>query len=205
MNNFLEKWNTEPKFKTKVKLGLYTLFVLVVAIFALSTRSTISTEPILDIVKEKDGKIKIPQEYNYTINIKLNDNKYKYIGSKREEQETITKMANNKTLNYIYKDGKYFKDIATITNIIDKEEIYDIIEYNYIDLENINKYLEISKEQDSKNIVYIKDIILGHSSEKFITISIDRNKINIDYTELMKLFDKTIEEVIVETIIEEIE
>ena len=38
MQDFIEKWKNEPKFKTKIQLGLYTLFVVVVAVFAVSTR-----------------------------------------------------------------------------------------------------------------------------------------------------------------------
>ena len=43
MKDFLEKWNNDSRFQTKTKLSLYTLFVVLVAIFAISSRNNIET------------------------------------------------------------------------------------------------------------------------------------------------------------------
>ena len=85
MKDFIEKWNSEPKFKTKVKLGLYTLFMIVVSIFALSTGRNVPVEntSLLDdkiINKENIVKINVPEKYNYTINITIIENNYQYTG-----------------------------------------------------------------------------------------------------------------------------
>jgi len=212
MKDFLEKWNTNSIFKTKIKLGIYTLFVVIVAIFAFSIRGNNYTDTAIDELsnyndnKETDNiSIEIPKAYNYTINININESIYKYTGTKNLNTKTIIKTADGITTNYIYEDNKYYKDSIEIDNLVEKKEIYNIVEYNYLNLENINTYLAISAEKDGKNLVYIKDIILGSESEEYITITIDKNKINIDYTSLMKLFDKTIESSVVEVIIEEIE
>lgn len=207
MQEFIEKWKNEPRFKTKVKLGLYTLFVVIVAIFALSNRGTIysnTSHSDSDIIID-DPSIEIPDAYNYTINVAINTNIYTYSGTKNKNSETITKTVEDVTHKYIYQDGRYYKESIVINNIISKEEVYDIIDYNYINLDTINKYLSLSKEDNGTYVVYLKDIIIGHESDEYITITKNKNQINIDYTSLMKLFDKTIESSLIEVIIEEIE
>ena len=212
MNNFIDKWNTNNIFKTKIKLGLYTAFVVIVAIFAFSSRDYGNTNSIIDEYSEGDKifgtdtlSLEIPEIYNYTVSISINEENYKYTGFNDVNYKTITKTINGTSTNYIYTNNIYYKDSISQDNMVEKEEIYDIIEYNYINLENINQYLSVSKKEEEKNIVYIKDIILGNDSEDYITIELNENKINIDYTSLMKLFDKTIESCVVEVIIKEVE
>lgn len=211
MKEFIEKWNNEPKFKAKAKLAAYTLFVVIVSIFAISTGRNDSISNISEIdndtnYKEDTTVINIPKEYNYTINITINDNKYKYIGKKISGKEEITKIVNDVNTNYIYQKNNYYKQTNEEYVLINKNDVYDIVDYNYINLDIINQYLSKSKKENNKNIVYLKDIILGNDSEKYITISIDNSStVNIDYTELIKNFNESVENYIVEIIIEEIE
>ena len=94
------------------------------------------------------------------------------------------------------KDCIYIMDID---NLIDLEMndvkylSYDIVNYNYLKLETINEYLSKPVKRENEYLVYLKDIILGPGSEDYIIITKEDNIINIDYTELMKNFDKTIE------------
>ena len=69
MNDFIEKWNTEPKFKTKVQLGLYTLFVVIISIFAISVRDTETIEsPNLNNKSDLEpGIIKELNNYNFIV------------------------------------------------------------------------------------------------------------------------------------------
>lgn len=213
MQDFIEKWKNEPKFKTKIQLGLYTLFVVVVAVFAVSTRGN---EPIDTPIFEKEEKesedkiednfsIEIPQEYNYTKNITINTEEYQYTGHKNDEQETINKISIDETIEYLYKNDNYYKNEDDTYILTTKEEIYNEINPNYLKLETINQYLTKAKLENNSYIVYLKDIILANDSEEFIKITIENNKTSIDYTSLMKLFDETINNYLVEVIIEEIE
>lgn len=213
MQNFIEKWKNEPKFKTKIQLGLYTLFVVIVAIFAVSTKSDIPTNTV-EFEKEEDKIvdkidnnyfIKIPTEYNYTKNITINNEHYQYTGNKNNEQETIKKVLEDKIIEYLHKNDSYYKKEENTFILTTKEDIYNKINPNYLQLETINQYLTKSKFEENKYIVYLKDIILGTDSEEFITITIEENKTSIDYTSLMKLFDETINKYLVEVIIEPIE
>ena len=210
MKDFIEKWNSEPKFKTKVKLGLYTLFMIVVSIFALSTGRNVpveNTSLLDDKINNKENivKINVPEKYNYTINITINENNYQYTGKKQRNAEQITKIINDTSTDYLYQGNNYYEKIDEEYMITTKDEVYNIIDYNYLNLDTINQYLSKSKIENKKNIVYLKDIILGNTSEEYITISIDDNIVNVDYTALMNNFNKSVEKNIVEIIIEDIE
>lgn len=208
MNDFLEKWKTDSKFKAKVQLVIYGGFMLIAVIFAVAARSSsnYNTESFIEHKKEENkAEIAIPEKYKYSINIELNDKIYKYTGIKNKEQETITKTKDDKTYQYIKKKDTYYQNAVVINNIIEKEDVYDIVDYNYLNLETINQYLSKSIKEDDEYIVYLKDIILGNDSDKYITIKKDKNKININYSELIKLFNKDIQELNIEIIIEEME
>lgn len=204
MNEFIEKWKTDPRYKTKIKLGVSTLFVVLVSIFAFATRQPVSTDIVDNSAKQEEKtKINIPDEYVYTIKITINEKEYLYNGTKKQEQETIAKTVDDTTTNYIFEKDTYYKDSIGLSNITTKEEVYDILNYNYIDLETINKYLSVSTKKDNQYLVYLKDIVLGSDSQEYITITKEEDKINIDYTSLMNQFDKTIDNYTVEFVIEE--
>lgn len=230
MKDFLEKWNSDQRFQTKTKLSLYTLFVVFVAIFAISSRNNIdpsesnnqelsqnnnnqtnqeqtSNNNNQQIQNENNNqliKIETPNEYDYKINITINELNYTYNGNKNSVREKITKIKDNISTNYIYENDKYYKEIDTENYLLTtKEEVYDVIDYNYLDLETINEYLTKSTKKDNQYIVYLKDIILGNNSSEYITINIENNNIIIDYTKLLNYFDKSINKYLVEIKIEE--
>lgn len=214
MKEFIEKWKSDSKFKTKIKLSISSLFVLIVAIFAItsnevntSTNSAYTDGAQEQVNNEENNfeqeylRITIPEEYTYITKILINNEQRSYRGTKNKQKENITKIS-NQTTNYIYQEGKYYKKENLEYVLTTKEEIYDIISNGYLKLETINKYLSKSHKKNDKNIVYIKDIILGSDSEEYITIVIEKNKIIIDYTALMHLFDNSIKSCIVEITIE---
>lgn len=207
MNEFVEKWRTDSKFKAKVQLGFYAVFILIALIFALMSRNTISNSNnnLLIDYEEEITNIKIPEKYEYSIKINLNNIEYTYEGNKTEEKETIIKIINKERTNYIKKENKYYKNSIMINNIVKKEDVYDIIDYSYLNLNTINKYLSVSKKETDQRIVYLNDIILGYDSEEYIIIELETNKIKIDYTSLLQIFDNTIESCNVEYIIKETE
>jgi len=218
MKEFIEKWNSDFKFKTKVKFGASSLFVLLVAIFALTSNGVNPTpntsygdekENIINdnnnITVQESLMIKIPEEYSYTTNIFINDEKHVYNGNKRKQIENINKILNEINKNYIYQDENYYQETDGEYILTNKEEVYDIISNNYLKLETVNQYLTKSTKQNENNIVYLKDIILGYESEKYITITITNNQVKVDYTSLMEEFDNSIQSCIVEITIEEIE
>lgn len=209
MKDFIEKWNSDSKFKTKVKLGLYTLFVVIVSIFALSSRNTNTVTNTIDFndetinQEETINTITIPDEYTYTTKITINEKNYQYSGTKDTNKETIIKIVDNENANYIYQESDYYKLQDEQYVLTTKDEVYDIIDYNYLQIETINKYLSKSNKENEMHKVYLKDIVLDNDSDEYITITISENKINIDYTSLIKLFDNNIEKCLIEIVIEE--
>lgn len=213
MKNFIEKWNNEPRYKTKIKLGLYTLFVVIVSLFAISSnRSSINNTLDMDY-NDTNGEtnetetitIELPEKYKYTKTITINQKNYQYTGIKDSQKESITKNIDGIKSNYAYENSNYYKEEFGTYTLTTKEEVYDMIGYNYLKPDTINAYLSKSTKEEEKYLVYLKDIILGNDSEEYITIKLNGNNINIDYTSLMKIFDNTVESYIYDVVIEEIE
>ena len=213
MKDFVEKWKTEPKFKAKAELGIYTLFVVAVSVFAISTRGNVPSNTTSfenkenNQIEESENNflIEIPTEYKYTKNITINKEIYQYNGYKKEDQESITKIVGNETIEYLFQNNNYYRNEEGSYILTTKEEVYDKVEQNYLNLETINKYLEKSTKEENKYLVYLKDIIIGNDSQEYITITKEENKITINYTSLINLFDQKINEYLVEVIIEETE
>lgn len=234
MQDFIDKWNNDPRYKTKIKLTLYTLFVVFVAIFAVSGNNNIENNEDNNSISNGTNsnstnnqnqssnventnnsenqfdthnntyKIELPNEYKYQIDININETKHKYTGIKNELRENITKESSGTRKNYIYENDSYYIEQETDSYVLtSKDEVYDIIDYNYLNVKNINEYLSKSTKVNNQFIVYLKDIILGNDSEKYITITKTENNINIDYTNLVNYFDKKIDKYIVNIKIEE--
>lgn len=194
MNDFIDKWKTDKRFRTKTKLIIYTLFVVFVSIYALTGTRNINNSDYNNNLTKKT--------YNYQMNINLNNKIYKYTGTKNEEEITINKTTNDITTKYIYKDNKYYKNENNVYVLVEEKEVYDTIEFNYLSINTINKYLKISTPREKDNIVYLRDIIIGNNSEEYIVIEKKEDYYNIDYTQLIKLFKTDIEKLTVEIIIE---
>lgn len=207
MNDFLEKWKTDHKFKTKIKLLAYTLFVMIVTIYAISLNRQNNElplqEPDSNIIDDqtksnKNTLINIPDEYNYEVEVTIDAEKYNFSGSKKTSETTIKKENNNEIKEYLLRNDKYYEVIDDNFIITTKKEVYNPINYSYLNLENINKYLENSTKENNQYKVYLKDIVLGNDSQDYITIDIIDNEYKIDYTNLINSFDNNYNSYIVD-------
>lgn len=192
MKEFIKKYRTDKKYNTKVELIFYAALIFFVTIFCMiGSQNT----PV-----DNDDEL-TETSYDYKININLNDNIYQYYGSKNDDEITINKVVNEETISYSYKDNNYYKHENNVYVLTTEEEIYDVIAFNYLSLDTIYEYLDLSTITENVNIVYLKDIIIGSNSEEYITIEENDDNYKIDYTSLMKLFDNSIEKLTVEIII----
>ena len=91
MNDFIKKWNSDKKFKAVIKLLLYFLFFIVVAIYAVSsnknasqidTEKNIENNEIINNQQQQNSIINIGDNYKYTATITINDEQIKYVYSK---------------------------------------------------------------------------------------------------------------------------
>ena len=195
------------------------MFVVIATTIAFVSRTTIKSDEtsqnsnqVNENVDYDDiSNIYIPEKYNYIINIEINEQKYQYNGQKDKQSENITKIVSEIKTDYKYEAEQYYKYIDEEYILTTKEDVYDVVNYNYLQLETINEYLLKSENSHERYLVYLKDIILGNNTDEYITIEIAKDKltkkqnINVDYTLLDKNFNTYIEKYYIQIEIEEIE
>ena len=191
MDDFLEKWKKDNKFRAKVKLLGYLLFVIFVSLYAVSVNGNMDNYALKNItisqndkVEDEDDKYSISlfDKYDYAINIISNNNNYKYYGNRVDNKVTITKSIDDEEINYVYEDDKYYIQTDTGTyELVSRDEVYDVVKYNYISIDSINNYLSVAKKDGNKYLVYLKDVILGSESNDYFVIEVvnDDGKIEI--------------------------
>jgi len=195
---FKEKWQ-DKKYQAKVKLSGYGIFVVIILLMlSFGGNNTSITNEINDIPENNPNEtvnneviFNKPAVNNYTYKITITTKKdtiqktYYYHGKVLDTYEELVKEIDTKQYNYKITDNKYY--ILNNNNYLltTKEEVYDIIDYSYLNIDNINNYLSYSKLVDNKYQVYLNDIILDSTSTYYITISLEENLISIDYTNLV--------------------
>ena len=195
--NLKEKWNDKRE-RAKIELILYAIFFIGVIIFVrvgnnTSNNNNINTSDNLFISQINDN-------YSYDIKININDNNYEYIGKVLGYNSTIEKKDNNIDEYFYKKNDKYYKlDQDNGYVLSNKNDIYNIINYDYMDINNIKEYIKISNNDNGIYKVKISDIILNSNSLDYITIKLDNinNTIEIDYTNLLRINDNNITKAIV--------
>lgn len=194
--NLKEKWNDKRE-KAKIELILYTIFFIGVIIFVRVgnniSNNNINTSDNLFISQINDN-------YSYDIKININDNNYEYIGKVLGYNSTIEKKDSNTDEYFYKKNDKYYKlDQDNGYVLSNKNDIYDVINYDYMDINNIKEYIKTSNNDNGIYKVKISDIILNSNSLDYITIKLDNinNTIEIDYTNLLRINDNNITKAIV--------
>ena len=201
---FKEKWQ-DKRYQAKIKLSGYSIFVVIAIIMILVEGATNNKNTIIDnglednkTIKDntdtKDNKlftIAYPYiiELNYNIDNTKNNITYKY--SNNNNELLITKINNDIVTNYKYISNKYYVENNgnyILTNI---NKVYDIIDYEYLDIDNINNYLNNATLENNIYKVYLKDIILNNTSDKYITIKLLDNSVEIDYTYLLNILNNS--------------
>ena len=191
-----EKWNDKRE-RAKIELLLYVIFFISVIIFVRVgnniSNNNINTSDNLFISQINDN-------YSYDIKVNINDNNYEYIGKVLGYNSTIEKKDSNTDEYFYKKNDKYYKlDQDNGYILSNKNDIYDVINYDYMDINNIKEYIKTSNNDNDIYKVKISDIILNSSSSDYITIKLDNinNTIEIDYTNLLRINDNNITKAIV--------
>lgn len=194
--NLKEKWNDKRE-RAKIELILYAIFFIGVIIFVRVgnniSNNNINTSDNLFISQINDN-------YSYDTKVNINDNNYEYIGKVLGYNSTIEKKDSNTDEYFYKKNDKYYKlDQDNGYILSNKNDIYDVINYDYMDINNIKEYIKTSNNDGGIYKVKISDIVLNSSSSDYITIKIDNinNTIEIDYTNLLRINDNNITKAIV--------
>ena len=212
MNDFIKKWNSDKKFKAVIKLLLYFLFFIVVAIYAVSsnknasqidTEKNIENNEIINNQQQKNSIINLGDNYKYTATITINDEQIKYVYSKEQGLLNIKKIRNLIETNYIIENNNYYIKENDNKILTTKDNIYDIVCPNCFDINSINEYLNKGNKENNNYKIYLKDIILAEKGDEYITITTDNNQIYADYTSLLQVFNNQIVKYTVNIKIEE--
>ena len=122
MDGFIERWKTDSKFKATVQLIAYGGFALFALLFGsisiwMADSTDNNTNSINNTINDnkfyfddKKTTIDLPNNYQYIININLNDINYTYEGVKKDDEETIVKTINQEKHNYIKKGNTFYKN-----------------------------------------------------------------------------------------------
>lgn len=212
MNDFIKKWNSDKKFKAVIKLLLYFLFFIVVAIYAVSsnknasqidTEKNIENNEIINNQQQQNSIINIGDNYKYTATITINDEQIKYVYSKEQDLLSIKKIRNLIETNYIIENNNYYIKENDNKILTTKDNIYDIVCPNCFNINSINEYLNKGIKENNNYKIYLKDIILAEKGDEYITITTDNNQIYADYTSLLQVFNNQIVKYTVNIKIEE--
>lgn len=157
---------------------------------------------------------RISNNYVYDVNVSVTKsdneviNQY-YYGKSYDNNIEINKKVNDTLSKYYEVDGYYYiKNENNEFGLIQSNMIYDLIEGKYIELDDVLKLINkasldhvINSSNDDKESVYnllVRDVVISNKSEDVVTINViegtDKLSISIDYTNLMKVFDDTIQE-----------
>ena len=214
MQELFEKYKTDQKYRAKIKLCIYGIFIILVTIYAISLNKKIpvknSNLNVTDSQDEKEIKetinneslIEITTEMKYKVVVSTEKLKYEYVIEKSNQKEYITKIINNDQEEYLYDENNYYKKENNNYTKIKKYEIDDNIDYDYLRLETINLYINKGTKNNNNYLIYIKDIIIGNNSDDYFVINLNENKIFIDYTPLIKNFNKDLKNIQIEIILE---
>lgn len=185
--NIKERWKDKRE-RAKIELMLYGIFFLAIIVFArISSSFSDSNIP-------KDNDIKsfindITDNYQYDIDITIDNNNYKYYGSKLGHNMDITRVVDNKE-DYFYQmnDKYYILDTKGNYILTNDSDIFPYIEYRYLDVNNIKEYIKLATYNNIYS-VKVSDIVLNSNSSDVITIKVDEDNKNIiiDYTNLFKI------------------
>lgn len=166
--SFFEKYKTDKKYKAKIQLIGYGLFILLVIVYVnISSMSSSNSSNITSIKnnidqteknnnneEEKKSSLlnKIDNNYEFetkiTLTIKKEEQEEKkelsYSGKRSKNNTEINKKTIDNTSTFYKVDTRYYTKTNDIYQIIKSEEIYDTIEKEYIEWEYIKEYIEKS-------------------------------------------------------------
>ena len=121
MQELFEKYKTDQKYRAKIKLCIYGIFIILVTIYAISLNKKIpvknSNLNVTDSQDEKEIKetinneslIEITTEMKYKVVVSTEKLKYEYVIEKSNQKEYITKIINNDQEEYLYDENNYYK------------------------------------------------------------------------------------------------
>lgn len=194
---FMERLKDKRE-RAKIELIAYGIFFVGVIIFTRILGST-SNNIENNNIEEQSFINKIEDNYEYDIQITINDKIYQYYGKVLGNNSTINLIAEDKQNSYYSMNKKYYVLEEENYILTDEEEVYPYIDYRYLNIKNIKEYINIATKENNTYKIKVKDIIITTESEEYFTINVEEGDKNIiiDYTPLLKIINKNIEKIVV--------
>jgi hypothetical protein len=220
--NFFQKLKNDKKFRAKGELIIYGVIIIAIIIFAQFSSNSTSYD-YTNTVTNTDNDTSNNQEEettnlydtltdNYKASVEVITLKEGKASSRKYEinkttvddnsQETITKVNTDDTSNeyQVGDTGEFYSTQDGNITMVEENDIFDIVSYKYLELNNIKKYISKGITDYTTNYsngtqivsykVMIKDILLDNTTDEYITINVtnesDKVTIDIDYTNLLK-------------------
>lgn len=188
LSKLREAWK-DKRGRAKIELSLYFIFFLVVVVFTRVGSNSINNQNIT--TNNEDSFINsIKDNYEYNMNITIDDNIYTYKGKVLGNNASIERQSGEEVKYFYIMQNKYYELDSNGNYILTtSDEVYPYIHYNYLNISNIKNFINNGIKEDNKYIVKISNIILNNTSNDNITISIDEENmgINIDYTNILRI------------------
>lgn len=202
-NNYNKNNKQTNKYKIiGILLSGFLVILVLFIILGLSIRNNIdkidwdNNNTIKDnTIKDNTKKDNNYSEYTYDISYKIEDktNLCKYKITTKDKYTYIVKTINDVISNYVSYNGYYYLIEENDYRLAYEKEVFDIIPYQFLDINNINNYIKLGTEKNDNIVkrynIKIKDMTLLDNTDD-ITINLIGNDYEIDYTNLLKLYDK---------------
>ena len=196
--------------RAKIELIFYGVFILVVIIFIRvmgnGTSSTYNNgnndnNNITSFIYSVDDN------YEYHIDIIINDKKYEYYGKVLGNNSSINLIDEDEIYSYRLMNRKYYELDDDNFVLVSEEDVYPYIDYRYLNISTIKEYLQMSVKEGNVYKVRVSDLILNSDSNDYITINVEEgdNNIIIDYSHLLEISDENLEKVLVNITYDNIE
>ena len=185
--------------RAKIELMLYAVFFVGLIIFARILGSNSNYVEDTNNITEESFISTLEDNFEYYTIVTINDNTYEYYGKVLGNNSTINLKVDNQIKSYYLMNKKYYVQEEGNYILTEEEEVYPYINNRYLNIDNIKNYLELSTKDNDTYKVKLSDIVLDSNSSEYLTIYINEGDKNIviDYTELFKLTDITIDKVLV--------
>lgn len=195
-NNYHKKQPNKYKI-IGILLGGFLFLLVLFIMLGLSIRNNIDKIDFDDnnTTKDNTNEDNNYSEYTYDIIYKIEDktNTCKYQITTKDEYTYIVKTNSDVISTYVSYNGYYYLVEENDYKLAYEKEVFDIIPYQFLDINNINSYIKLSTENNDNIVkrynIKIKDITLLDNTDE-ITINLIGNDYEIDYTNLLKLYDK---------------
>ena len=207
--SFFEKYKSDPRYKAKVQLTTWGIFIAIIVIVLNIASMTKSSRPISNTVtpihdtKKDESKLgewldQIGDNYEYEVDVSIkkdddSSDSVKYLGKSYDKRLTIDRVYQGNTLHYQKEIDKYYSYVNENTyEEINEEDIYSLVKAEYVSKEGLQNFLENASldhvtdySNGKKEYEYhlkVRDMIKTYMGDDEITFQVveENEKITID-------------------------